>query len=92
MRQRAVIVLQEVHGSEKLLRARVDSQPCPHTLLFSQFVDESADDARAGTGGAAALIPWLTHAQLEQMHPSQLPIFAHEELVKGRVQIVAVTN
>ena len=92
MRQRHVILLQEVHGSEALLRTWVDTQPYPYKLFFSEFVEPDDGEHRPGTGGVATLVPWLTPTQLEFIPQAQLPIFGHEEIVKGRVQVIAITN
>ena len=91
MRQQCVIVLQEVHGSEALLRTWVDTQPYPYKLFFSEFkIPEGQTDC--ATGGVATLVPWFTPMQLEQLTPQQLPIMTPGVLVPGRVQTLAITN
>ena len=78
MKRKCVITLQDVHGSESLLRTWIDTQPYPYKVFFSEFPSVEGDNS---TGGAAALIPWLSPMELEQLQPHQLPLFNHDELV-----------
>ena len=72
MKRRNIIMIQEVHGSEALLRTWVDTQPYPYKLFFSEFKD-TVGDAQQAIGGVATLISWFTPMQFEQLQPDQLP-------------------
>ena len=63
MKRKCVITLQEVHGSEAMLRTLVDTHPYPYKVFFSEFPRSDAVNQNA-TGGVATLVSWLSPMEL----------------------------
>eukprot|EP00959_Pyramimonas_sp_CCMP1952_P404082 8467143-Pyramimonas_sp.AAC.1 len=75
---RAVILLQEVHGSEYDLSFLLRQFPYEYRTFFSAA-------SSPGKGGVAILIPWYKEADLVKPPSDVIPSFLPRCVVPGRI-------
>eukprot|EP00959_Pyramimonas_sp_CCMP1952_P216213 4522128-Pyramimonas_sp.AAC.1 len=68
LRMRAVVFLQEVHGSEYDLTYLMRQLPFEYRIFFSTA-------SSPGKGGAAILIPWYKESEIQKPPSDYIPTF-----------------
>eukprot|EP00959_Pyramimonas_sp_CCMP1952_P260373 5444181-Pyramimonas_sp.AAC.1 len=77
MKDRAIILIQETHGTTEVLRTLLNATPFGYQLFHSST-------GRSGAGGVAILVPLPSRMTAQSAPLEDQPSITHEVLADGR--------